>query len=68
MKFKLGLLLGATGGYLVGSGKARQLWAKARPAANRKSSTKGTPTLVTDREVDAIIVDMTSAPLETTPR
>jgi hypothetical protein len=64
MKFKLGLLLGATGGYLVGSGKARQLWAQVMPASRKGNSGSST----VDREVDAIIVDMTSSPLETTPR
>jgi hypothetical protein len=33
MKFKLGLVLGATTGYLIGSGKGAEMWADYRARA-----------------------------------
>jgi hypothetical protein len=66
MKFKLGLLLGASGGYLVGSGQARQLWDKVMASTNHKH--RSTSTLATEPEVDTIIVDMTAAPVASTRR
>jgi hypothetical protein len=65
MKFKLGLLLGAAGGYLFGSGKGRELWRQVKPSKTPQSSMTLTDT---DREVDTVVVDMTSSPLQSSMR
>ena len=64
MKFKLGLLLGATGGYLFGSGKAQELWQQIKPTSATKPTSRTTP----ERDVDAIVVDMTTTPVEASMR